>query len=149
MSFFLRRLRSHSEAEDLTQEVFARLAAGGTEQLRSADAFIFQVAANLLRDRSRREKVRFDYSAGIRALEGTGVELIDPSRILAGRRSLAAMAAKLKELPERTRTMFILYRVENMDKRAIAEAFGCSVSTVEKSVGKALAHLALLSEDES
>lgn len=148
MSFFLRRLRNRAEAEDLTQEVFVRLAASDPTSMKSAAAYIFQVAANLLRDRSRREKVRADYAAGIRLEEGVGVELRDPARILVGRRSLAALAARLRELPERTRVMFVLYHVEHMDKRAIAEMYNVSVSTVEKNIGKAMAHLMLCRGDD-
>ena len=54
MAFFLRRIGNHAEAEDLTQEVFARLMAMGAENLHQADAYVFQMAANLLRDRGRR-----------------------------------------------------------------------------------------------
>ena len=143
ISFFLRRLRNRSEAEDLTQEVFLRLAAAAPAQMRSAAAYIFQVAANLLRDRARREKIRHEYAATLLPAEELDFDPIDPARILLGRRTLDALAARLRELPERTLTMFVLYRLENMDRRAIAEAFGCSVSTVEKEVAKAMAHLML------
>jgi DNA-directed RNA polymerase specialized sigma24 family protein len=45
--------------------------------------------------------------------------------------------------------MFVLYRIEGMNKRAIAEAFGCSVSTVEKQVAFVLARLMLVREEWS
>jgi len=148
MAFFLRRLHSHAEAEDFTQEVFARIASGGSLQMKSPDAYLFQVAANLLKDRGRRERVRDEYSAGLRAVEGIGIEYIDPDRILTARRSLSELVACLQELPERTRTMFILYRLENMDKKTIADHYGVSVSTVEKNVGKAMAHMILCQRDK-
>lgn len=147
MSFFRRRLGSRAEAEDLTQEVFLRLAGGDPARMRSAAAYIFQVAANLLRDRARREKVRTEYSSTLPSPEETDVDPIDPARILLGRRSIELISALLRQLPERTRTIFILYRVENMDRHAIAEAFGCSLSTIEKEVGKAMAHLMLHREE--
>ena len=141
MAFFLRRIGNHAEAEDLTQEVFARLMAMGADQMREADAYVFQMAANLLRDRSRREKVREAYRFGVLAGEGVGVEPIDPERVLAGRQSLGQIAAALREAPERTRSIFLLYRIEQMKKRDIAETYGISTSAVDKHLMKAMAHL--------
>jgi len=141
MAFFLRRIANHAEAEDLTQEVFARLVHLTPGELNHADAYIFQIAANLLRDRGRREKVREAYRFGVLASDGLGVEPIDPDRVLAGRQSLGQVAAALREVPERTRSIFILYRIEQMKKRDIAETYGISTSAVDKHLMKAMAHL--------
>jgi RNA polymerase sigma factor (sigma-70 family) len=141
LAFFRRRLGSHAEAQDMTQDVFARLAAGDPGQLRSSQAYIFQMAANLLRDRRRRESVRSAYKASVSSLDGAGVENLDPARIQAGREELAAVAAGLKELPELTGTIFILYRLENVDKRALGEAYGLSLSSIDRHLMKAMAHL--------
>ena len=141
MAFFLRRISNHAEAEDLTQEVFARLVHLTPGELNQADAYIFQIAANLLRDRGRREKVREAYCFGVLASEGLGVEPIDPDRVLAGRQSLGQVAAALREVPERTRSIFILSRIEQMRKRDIAETYGISTSAVDKHLMKAMAHL--------
>ncbi len=147
VAYFLRRVGSHAEAEDLTQDVFMRLTSLDPDGLQSADAYVFRIAANLLADRSRRHVVRHRYTAEQVAREGAGWDPLDPDRVAAGRRSLAIMAQRLKDLPERTRTMFVLYRIESMNKRAIAEAFGVGVSTVEKEVGRAMAYLMLFRED--
>ncbi len=133
-----------AEAEDLAHDVFLRLSGISLEQLRSADAYIFQVAANLLRDRARRRKVRDAYAvAQIAAAEAEEFEThsVDPERIEAARRSVATLVARLRELPERTREIFILYRIENVPRRNIAQAFGLSISTVEKEIARATAYL--------
>lgn len=141
MAFFLRRLDSHAEAEDLTQECFVRLAGMDTARLQSAEAYVFQMAANLLRDRSRRERVRFDHRAEAMAADGAGIDILDPLRVAAGRESLAELTAALRELPERTRAIFILYRLESVDKRDIAQAFEISQSTLDRHLVRAMAHL--------
>ncbi|WP_224199714.1 MULTISPECIES: RNA polymerase sigma factor [Pacificimonas] len=138
MSYFLRRVRDHNEAEDLTQEVFVRLLARHDEVESSSDAYVFQVASNLLRDRARRAKVRADYRQAIGSAEGLGVEPLDPHRVAAGRDALKQLVAGLETLPERTRTIFVLYRIENMGLDVIADSFGISKSAVKKHVHKAM-----------
>jgi RNA polymerase sigma factor (sigma-70 family) len=150
LAYFLRRVPDPAEAEDLAHDVFVRLAGIPLEQLRSADAYIFQVAANLLKDRARRWKVRDDYATTqVAAAEAAELEAhrFDPERIEAARRSLAALVARLRELPQRTREIFILYRLENVARRDIAQAYGLSISTVEKEIARATAHLMLHREN--
>ena len=150
LAYFLRRVRNPAEAEDLAHDVFLRLADVPLEQLRSAEAYIFQVAANLLKDRARRWKVRDNYAATqIAAVDADELEThaSDPERIEAARRSLAGLVVRLTELPERTREIFILYRIENVARRNIAQAYGLSLSTVEKEVARATAYLMLHRED--
>ena len=141
LAFFLRRVHNHSEAEDLTQEVFARIAAMNDREMRRADAYIFQVAANLLRDRGRRLAVRNDYAAGARATDGTGIDPIDPHRVAAGREAVHILRAGLDDLPERTRQIFLLFRYEHLDHRTIADSFGISTSAVQKHIYRAMAYL--------
>lgn len=146
VAYFLRRVRDPAEAEDLAHDVFLRLAGIPLEQLRSADAYVFQVAANLLKDRARRSKVRADHAAADTVAddpEELEARSLDPERIEAARRSLTALMARLRELPERTREIFILYRIENVARRDIAHAYDLSLSTVEKEIARATAHLML------
>ena len=139
-AFFLRRVHDVADAEDLTQEVFTRIAAR-PDMAVASQGYIFQVAANLLRDRARRRRVRDDYLASLRIVEEKGVEMLDPYRIVAGRETLAQIQEGLSELPERTRQIFLLFRYENVDQRTIAESFGISVSAVAKHIYRAMAVL--------
>jgi RNA polymerase sigma factor (sigma-70 family) len=142
IAFFLRRIGNHSEAEDLTQEVLLRVAQRGAAiDASRPDAYVFQIAANLLKDRGRRHRVRAAYQAGYGATEATGVEELDPARVLQAKQSLSTVLAALRELPERTRTIFILFRLENMKQRHIADMLGISVRTVEQHVVRASLHL--------
>lgn len=142
IAFFLRRIRNHSEAEDLTQEVLLRVTQRGSAiDASRPDAYVFQIAANLLKDRGRRHKVRAAYQAGFGATEATWVEELDPDRVLRAKQSLSTVLAALRELPERTRTIFVLFRLENMKQREIADMLGISVRTVEQHVVRASVHL--------
>lgn len=142
MSFFMRRIGNHSEAEDLTQEVLLRVAQRAhVIDAASPDGYVFQIAANLLRDGGRRRKVRAAYQSGLGASEATRVEERDPDRVLQAKQSLATVLAALRQLPERTRTIFILFRLEGMKQRVIADLLGVSVRTVEEHVIRASVHL--------
>lgn len=141
MSFFLKRVHDHAEAEDLTQDVFTRVFGGAQSDPELHAGYIFQIASNLLRDRARRSRVRTDSREAVGNLYGQGVDWLDPEKIASARDALATLVAGLAELPERTRSIFVLYRVENIEKRLIAESFGISRSAVEKHVARAMVHL--------
>lgn len=141
LSYFLRRVRDHAEAEDLTQELIAKLLRHEGEPVAIPEAYIFQMASNLLADRARRQKVRVQYRELVGRTEGVGIDPLDPFRIAAGRAELAQLARALAGLPDRTRSIFILYRLENLGQDAIAETFGISVSAVKKHVARAMAGL--------
>lgn len=140
LSFFLRRVRKRDEAEDLTHEVFIRMLNKRSSGAMS-DGYVFQIAQNLLIDRARRARVRESYRQSLGIAPEDMVETLAPDRILLGRTELARLGAALEQLPERTRDIFILYRIEQMGQEAIAEAFGISVSAVKKQIAKAMAQL--------
>jgi RNA polymerase sigma factor (sigma-70 family) len=141
IAYFQRRVRSREEAEDLTQEVFLRLSRRlDVEQVDNAEAFLFRTAVNLLRDRSRRGKTAASHMDEL--VHRAGVEELSPERVVASRQSLASVLRALDELDERTRDAFILHRLEGMRHTEIADLYGVSVSSVEKYIIKAIAHLA-------
>lgn len=142
IAYFQRRVRSREEAEDLTQEVFLRLSRRlEVEQVDNPEAFLFRTAVNLLRDRSRRGKTLASHIDEL-THRGAAVEELSPERVVEGRQSLASVLRALDELDERTRDAFILHRLEGMKHAEIAALYGVSVSSVEKYIIKALAHLA-------
>jgi RNA polymerase sigma factor (sigma-70 family) len=149
MVYFLRRVRHHGEAEDLTQETFVRLLGSGTfQQADQAHAYVFRVASNLLRDRARMA-VRRRWSPGgfldwsrsdEQSLEVS--EDREPERVLIGRERLQEVLEALDELGERTKNVFLLFRLEGMKQKEIAALYGMGLSTVEKHVIAATFHLA-------
>lgn len=145
LAFFRRRSRSLAEAEDLTQEVFVRLARRPDITQATSDGFIFTIAANLLRDNARRSvshardsHVSIDGHQDFDAL----TDSIEPERILLSRDVLARVVNVLERLNPRTRDIFLLFRLEGVRQRDIAQLFGISVSAVEKHIAKALGQIA-------
>jgi RNA polymerase sigma-70 factor (ECF subfamily) len=152
LAYFTKRVNNSSEAEDLTQEVFIRLLNHPDRNSgESLAGYVFTIAANLLRDRAKskaavhqKELQSFESLVEKDAFSPTLIEDRSPERILAGRQTIQDVLAALAELGERTRDIFILARLENMQHREIAALYGISVSTVEKSMMKAMAHLGAL-----
>jgi RNA polymerase sigma factor (sigma-70 family) len=147
LSYFRRRVKESAEADDLTQEVFLRIARR-REPLANdnIEAFVFTIAGNLLRDQGRRAAVRggavsLDDEQVWSSTPSALVEVLHPDRVLIGKDDLRRALRALEELSERTRDVFILQRLEGMKNREIAVALGISVSAVEKHMVKALVHL--------
>ena len=153
IAYFSRRVRTAAEAEDLTQDVFERvlktLKAG---PVLNAEALVFRIAVNLLRDRARRRHTRgVEESLSADTISEFAEALavgLSPERVVIGERTLAAVHATLSELGERTRAMFYLYRLENLKVREIADVYGISASAVEKQLAKALLHLTRRLQDK-
>ncbi|MDQ1153428.1 RNA polymerase sigma factor [Brevundimonas sp. SORGH_AS_0993] len=147
-AFFLRRLNDPAAAEDLTQDAFVKLlAAAERDKVDDPGALLFTIAGGLLNDRYRMSRRRRD---ALLANVDTGpvspvtlefVETGDPERLVLARERIAAVTRALDELGERTRTIYVLFRLENMKQRDIAALFGVSKSTVEKEIVKAGLHL--------
>lgn len=140
--YFLRRGFAAADAEDLTQNVFARLSTkSDLASLGSVEGYIFAIAANAAIDHARRRKVRVD---GIMALQNCGEadQEVPPDRVLEGREELAAVVSALNEMPERMRTIFILARLENMTRVEVAKRLGISKSLVDLDMSLAVACIA-------
>jgi RNA polymerase sigma factor (sigma-70 family) len=150
LAYFVKRLKDWGEAEDLTQEVFVRLANHPDRHSgRSIHAYVFTIAANLLKDRAKspttmrwRQCQNIEQFGEKFRVPPELAEGLTPERVLIAKDSLKEVLGVLLELNERTRDIYILSRLENMQYRDIATLQGISVSAVEKHIMKAAAHLA-------
>ena len=142
--YFRRRVRNDAEVEDMVQDVFARMVArDSTETVEHLGGYILKTASSVLADGARRWS---SHGAGLHVpfdSELHGEEEFDPERVLQGKEDLHAATAALLSLPERTRTVFILRRLEGQKYRDIATHLGISVSAVEKHMVRAIQHLSL------
>ncbi len=141
--YFRRRVKSASEADELSQEVIARILRRAEQgPIENVEGYVFHAAANLLRERGRQASLR-DSAQIVEIAPGLidSDEVKTPERILLGKDALRGLVDKLNELPERTRTVFILCRFEEMKGPEIARRLGISVSAVEKHMMRAMAHI--------
>lgn len=140
--YFLRRTASIADAEELVQELFLRLLRrADLFALENLDGYVFEAAANLARDKVRRNQAR---GAGLHvdiADVDTATDAPSAERVVDGRKRLDRTLVALDNLPPRARTIVILRRFEGLTYNQIAEHLGISVSAVEKHMVRSMSAL--------
>lgn len=140
--YFARNGFSKSDVDDLVQEVFLKLskleALSGIE---NTQAYMFQIAANVMRDRLRLARTRPQISQHPLESQNEPPDVHDPERLLIARESLSLIQHALMLLPQRTRTVFLLHRFDGLKYKEIAKVLGISISSVEKHMMLALSRV--------
>jgi RNA polymerase sigma-70 factor (ECF subfamily) len=140
--FCLRRGVPAADIDDLIQDVHVRLLRlEDASIVDNGQAYVFQVATNLIKDKARRaathsEEKHFPFDDRLHS-----PEQIDPARFAQGRDDIAILRKAILELPPRARQVFVLQRFEDLTYREIAGVLGVSVSAVEKQMMLALRRL--------
>jgi RNA polymerase sigma-70 factor (ECF subfamily) len=149
--YFRRRGLSASDCEDLTQEVFLRLAQQrDLAGVRQAEAYLHRTAASVLSDWHRRGRVR---GAGMHDPLPDDAQLVDEGvsqeRVALGRDALARLRQALARMPDRTQRVFALHHFEGQTYAEVARNCGIAVRTVEDHMARAnLFLLAAMEEGE-
>lgn len=141
LRFFQRRVEPGEDADDLVQDVFSRLAGRDLAAIANIQGYVFQVAANVLRDKARRASVRSIVTLAPDDLDIEDEAGFSPERILQSREALQIMITAIYELPEMVRIVFSHYHFDGVAQVEIARRMGLSLSTVEKHMARANSHL--------
>jgi RNA polymerase sigma factor (sigma-70 family) len=154
--YFRHKGLDSAAADDCTQETFIRINGVEVGELDRPDAYLLRIASNVFLERTRRARTRREKQhVSIDSADLVDrVELIDressPARIYEGRERLLRLAALLDELPQRTREVFLLNRMEGLTYTQLAARFSVSIGTIEKQISYALAQLrARIDSDDS
>jgi RNA polymerase sigma factor (sigma-70 family) len=147
--YFQRRLSDANEIDDLIQEVFLRIVRRGNSQnLDRFDGYVFETAASVIKDRFRRRRVRMSDSHVSFEPDLHGQSDVSPEQTVLAREALRLTTRAIMALPERTRTIFILRRLEGLSHPEIARRLGLSLSAVEKHIQRAAKQLLSLGEEK-
>lgn len=143
--FFERRAPGLSgESEDLTQEVFVRLAQRQQRgRIERIEGYLFETASNVLIDRTRRRATRCADRHDLYDEATHAIEDFSPERVLMAREEIEIFKSALQEMPDRVRTAFVLHRFEDLTYSEIAKKLGVTVSSVEKYIIRALREITL------
>ena len=140
MRYFQRRTNDANSAADMVQDAFIRLAGfPRLGDLANPAAYLQRIARNLVVDRARRRAAREAMHVPLSDWDGEA-QPIQEEAIIA-RDTLKLYERAMDELPERTRTIFLLQRVEGMTYRQIAEKLDVKLWTVEHHMKRAIAHI--------
>jgi RNA polymerase sigma-70 factor (ECF subfamily) len=140
--YFHRRVQNIADIEDMVQDVFARMVArDSTEPIENLGGYVLKTASSVFADWVRRRSSHAAKAHVSFEPELHSEEEVDPERILGGREELQVATKVLLQLPERTRTVFILRRLEGQRFQDIANHLGISVSAVEKHMVRAIQQL--------
>lgn len=141
-AFFYRRLRTKADAADLVQEVYLRmLRVGDPEAIRNPEAYLFTVAANLLKenavaDRRQAQEVEVDAAEATPAMTlvpGFEAAVDAPLRV-------ARLRAVMDELPLKCSTAVILQYRDGLSHQDIAAQLEVSPRMVKRYLAQALSH---------
>jgi RNA polymerase sigma factor (sigma-70 family) len=141
--FFRGYRLSLADVEDLTQDVFVRLAGPSAQaELREPDAFVFTLARNLVRDRARRLHTRAaSMSVDMDDISDLCCQRPTPEKALELSQSLQRVEDILNHLKPSTREAFEMHRVHGNSYAEIALHMKISVSMVEKHIMAAMVAL--------
>jgi len=138
-----RAWRTRAEVSDLRQETYARVYASAARALpRSPKSFLFATARNLMTDKVRRAKVlSVDYGKDA-DLPSFPVDELTPERCLSSRDELRRLTRAFDRLPELTRTVIWMLRVEGYSQREAAQRLGIEEGALEGRMTRGLRRLA-------
>ncbi len=141
-AYLTRKLRDVDTAADLTQETFLRYAEQGQAAAITHDrSYLYRTAHNLAVDHVRRRERERTETVPHEALAELADDRPSPEQVVGSQDELAQLRAALLELPERTRQVFALVRIEGLTYRAVAERLEISDSSVQKHLAQAIAHV--------
>jgi len=130
------------EIDDVIQEMYARIASlPSTDAIKYPLQYASQTAKAIIIDHMRHSRVISINAAG--SLEQLEVCTPEPSpeQQLEFREEIALVAQSLAQLPERTREVLILRRVEGLSQQETADRLHISIKTVEKHMALGVAAL--------
>jgi RNA polymerase sigma factor (sigma-70 family) len=137
---YLRRSwRDQWEIPDLRQDAYVRVyEAALREKPFNPRNFLFQVARNLMIDRSRRKNVvSFDSFADFDGIEAD-TDQPDIEQSMAARQEMRLLRAAIGELPLRCREVVTLRKIEGHSQREVARKMGITEDTVERQVANGI-----------
>lgn len=139
--FFGRKGIPPGEIDDLVQEVFLRIIRRGGTAVENIDGYARAVAMSVVADRGRSRASRMVDAHVSYEPDLHGSDEVSPHRVLEGRIALRDTTRILLELPELTRRVFVLRRLEGFAFNEITMRLGISLSAAEKHMLRATRHL--------
>jgi RNA polymerase sigma-70 factor (ECF subfamily) len=129
------------DVEDVVQESYLRLwRFRAAQPVRSAKAFLFQVARNLALDWHRRERASPFVPMGSCGDSSVFIdERPDAAELLTREEKGQLLGRALAELPERCREIVFLHKIKGLPQREVAARLGVTEKTVANQIATGVA----------
>ncbi|MBL7249287.1 RNA polymerase sigma factor [Alloalcanivorax sp. C16-2] len=129
-------------AEDLTQECFARLLAHSRRQtIERPLPYLYTLAGRLLTDHRRRHETWRTNTLTPEQWDDLLDDSERPDILYESQRRVDAVAAALERLPQRSRRVFELCRIEGHTHGEAARALRLSTSSIQKHLALAMRYI--------
>lgn len=140
--YLTHKLRDSAVAADLAQETFLRVAQAGDDvAIRNDRSYLFRTAHNLAIDHIRRVRRRRTDHVDSEQLAHFVDDSVPLEEAVASRHMLSRLQDIVAELPDRTRRIFILVKIQELTYAETADQLGISESSVQKHLAMGLAHV--------
>ena len=147
-----RRLGNEHEADEVAQDAFLKIHQFATrDEIEDLRKFLFTMATHMALNIIRRRGVEQDYLSFVRTqvLGDEDARSLGPDREFSGKLDLQKVMAALKELPVRTRQVFLMHRFQGASYVEIATQLQLSTKAVEYHMNRALvAVMSLFGEED-
>ena len=133
------------EIDDIIQEMYARIVSQPSlEVIKFPRQYAIQTCTSIIIDHMRRSRiVPIEATGNLEQLEISAPDAT-PEQQLQFRDEIAVVANTLAQLPQRTREVLILRRIEGLSQQETADRLHVSVKTVEKHMAQGVAALMAL-----
>jgi RNA polymerase sigma-70 factor (ECF subfamily) len=149
--FLARRLKRPQDVDDLAQEVFIRLLRlERPELVRKPQAYLFSVAANLVREfriRADKEHEQLDYDSDAADEAADQPAQVLPDELAERIAIQQQLERALAQLPAMQRAVLLLVKRDGLSHKEVARKTGIHVRTVERYVMEATAKMLTMEWD--
>jgi RNA polymerase sigma factor (sigma-70 family) len=120
------------EVDDVIQEAYKIMASlADVSRITHPRAYFYQVLKSLISEHVRRAN-------GTSRDVPEPQEGLTPERIVSGRQDLESLYHAITRLPEPSRTIFIMRKIDNLPQKVIAKRLRVTENTVEKQIARGL-----------
>jgi RNA polymerase sigma-70 factor (ECF subfamily) len=136
-----RRTGNSTDAEDLLHSAYVRLEQySATRTVTNPAAFLVRTAVNIGIDDYRHDRrIYGQASLPVPDCEDTAARA---DEVVAAKELLSRVVSGINRLPDRTREIFLMHRIDKLEYSEIAQRLGISESAIEKQMAKAMIALA-------
>jgi RNA polymerase sigma factor (sigma-70 family) len=139
-SFFYRRIRTKPDAADLAQEVYLRmLRVNDTDAIRNPEAYLYTVAANLLKENAVADRRQYR-AVEVEEADATPTDWPSADGSLDTSRRIDRLCEVIGQLTPKCRAAVVLQYRDDLSYQEIAERLEVSAHMVKKYLAQALSH---------